>query len=222
MADQVTTTEVEQLREQGALLVEVLPKDAFEREHIAGAINLPFSTLDSGAVADLDRTRPTIAYCYDHECDLSARAAHRLVALGFTEVYDYAASKVAWLAFDLPHEGTVPDSSRAGSMAHAVPTCTSDATVGDIASELSDHPRVVVLDDDGVVLGVVRAEAAALPDDTAVLDAMHGAPPTVRPSVTADELAKSMDDDSRTFVLVTTPNGTLFGVIERDDLYDAR
>jgi rhodanese-related sulfurtransferase/CBS domain-containing protein len=222
MAKQVSTVEVEKLREQGALLIEVLPKSAFEREHIAGAVNVPFSTLDSGAVADLDRTRPTIAYCYDHECDLSARAAHRLEALGFTDVYDYAASKVAWLAFDLPHEGTVPESSRAGSIAHDAPTCTIDATVGDINSDLSDHPRVVVLDDDGVVLGVVRAESASMPGDTDVADVMHGAPPSVRPSVTADELAKSMDDDARTFVLVTTPNGTLFGVIERDDLYDAR
>ena len=70
-----------------------------------------------------------------------------------------------------------------------------------------------------MVLGVVRAEARLLPGDTAVADVLDGAPPSVRPSITATELAGSMDRDGRPFVLVTRPDGVLLGVIERADLY---
>jgi hypothetical protein len=37
---------------------------------------------------------------------MSPRAACRLAALGFAEVYDYVAGKVDWLARNLPVEGT--------------------------------------------------------------------------------------------------------------------
>ena len=53
---------------------------------------------------------------------------------------------------------------------------------------------------------------------TPVADVLHGAAPSVRPSITTEELAESMDRDRRTFVLVTTPDGVLLGVIERDQL----
>ena len=37
---------------------------------------------------------------------MSPRAAWRLEATGFGPVYDYAAGKTDWLAYDLPFEGT--------------------------------------------------------------------------------------------------------------------
>jgi CBS domain-containing protein len=40
----------------------------------------------------------------------------------------------------------------------------------------------------------------------------------VRPSITADELARSMDRNGETHMLVTTLDGRLVGVVERDDL----
>ena len=48
---------------------------------------------------------------------------------------------------------------------------------------------------------------------------MQPAPPTVRPSITAAELAQSMDKDHRTYVLVSLLDGTLLGIIQREDLY---
>jgi hypothetical protein len=56
----------------------------------------PFRRIDT-AVEQLDRTKPVVVYCYDYQCDLSPRAAHRLEQLRFAEVYEYVASKVAWL-----------------------------------------------------------------------------------------------------------------------------
>lgn len=57
--------EVRRLLDQGAQLVEVLPADAYEKEHIAGAISIPLEDLDEKAPEQLARDRPVIVYCYD-------------------------------------------------------------------------------------------------------------------------------------------------------------
>jgi rhodanese-related sulfurtransferase len=54
-------------REEGAQLVEVLPADEFEDEHLPGAINIPLGTLDRESTASLDLQRPVIVYCYDYQ-----------------------------------------------------------------------------------------------------------------------------------------------------------
>jgi rhodanese-related sulfurtransferase len=53
------------LRDEQAQLVEVLPPDEYEDEHLPGAINIPLKTLDREAARALDRGRPVIVYCYD-------------------------------------------------------------------------------------------------------------------------------------------------------------
>lgn len=53
------------LREEQAQLVEVLPPDEYEDEHLPGAINIPLKTLDRVTTRQLDRDRPVIVYCYD-------------------------------------------------------------------------------------------------------------------------------------------------------------
>jgi rhodanese-related sulfurtransferase len=47
-------------------LVEVLPAEEYEEEHLPGAINIPLKTLDAGSVAALDRSRPVVVYCWDY------------------------------------------------------------------------------------------------------------------------------------------------------------
>ena len=55
------------IAEEDAQLVEVLPEVDFEREHIAGAINIPIKELDERAPTELDRARPVIVYCNDYQ-----------------------------------------------------------------------------------------------------------------------------------------------------------
>ena len=55
-----------------------------------------------------------------------------LEALGFSDVYDYADSKTAWMGEGLPVEGTLPSSERAGAIARLLPTCSLDHTVGEV------------------------------------------------------------------------------------------
>ncbi len=55
------------LREEQAQLVEVLPPDEYEDEHLPGAVNIPLKTLDAETARQLDPQRPVIVYCYDHQ-----------------------------------------------------------------------------------------------------------------------------------------------------------
>jgi rhodanese-related sulfurtransferase len=204
----------------GVQLLEVLPTSAWRTEHLPGARSLPLAGLRADAVADLDPEATTVVYCYDHECDLSSRAAARLEAIGFTDVVDYADSKTAWLGAGLPADGDVDVHDRAGALARPVPTCGPDATIGAIADHLRGGAAVVVVvvDGEGVVLGAVHPAAAGLPASTPVLDAADPGPPTVRPSITRHELAESMDGDHLHHVLVSTSHGRLLGIVARADL----
>lgn len=66
MAAQVfSVSEVKQLLERGAQLVDVLGADEFEHDHLPGAINIPLKQLDASTVARLDRNRPVLVYCND-------------------------------------------------------------------------------------------------------------------------------------------------------------
>jgi rhodanese-related sulfurtransferase len=50
---------------QGAQLVEVLPSEEYEEEHLPGAVNFPLRRLEAEARTALDPDRPVIVYCWD-------------------------------------------------------------------------------------------------------------------------------------------------------------
>jgi rhodanese-related sulfurtransferase len=56
---------VRELTAGGAQLVEVLPEQEFEEEHLPGAINLPLKKLNAESAEVLDRGRAVIVYCWD-------------------------------------------------------------------------------------------------------------------------------------------------------------
>ena len=60
-----SVSEVKQLLDQGAQLVDVLGMDEFEHDHLPGAINIPLKRLDATTAARLDRARPVLVYCND-------------------------------------------------------------------------------------------------------------------------------------------------------------
>jgi rhodanese-related sulfurtransferase len=57
--------EVQRLLSEGAQLVEVLPREEFEEEHLPGAINMPLRMIETDAKTRLDPSRPVIVYCWD-------------------------------------------------------------------------------------------------------------------------------------------------------------
>ena len=56
---------VRKLLGEGAQLVEVLPHNEYEEDHLPGAISLPLRRIDAEGVAVLDRERPIVVYCWD-------------------------------------------------------------------------------------------------------------------------------------------------------------
>ncbi|GAC1574254.1 MAG: hypothetical protein NVS3B24_01180 [Candidatus Dormibacteria bacterium] len=57
--------EVQALLARGAQLVEVLPRDEYEEEHLPGALNIPLRELDESRAEQLDPAAPVIVYCFD-------------------------------------------------------------------------------------------------------------------------------------------------------------
>ncbi len=67
MPSAVFRDEVRRLLEEGAQLVDVLPRDEYEDEHIPKAINIPLKGLDRETTAILKRDAPVIVYCHDYQ-----------------------------------------------------------------------------------------------------------------------------------------------------------
>ena len=57
--------EVQRLVAGGAQLVEVLPPDEYDEQHLPGAINLPLKELNGQTAGRVARDRPVVVYCWD-------------------------------------------------------------------------------------------------------------------------------------------------------------
>jgi len=213
----------ERLRElvdEGALLVEVLPANEYKEDHLPGAISLPLRRLEKEARDVLDMARPVIVYCWDTACDLSPRAAWRLEALGFQHVYDYESGKVDWMAAGLPTEGTNAEKPRAGEVARRdVPTCRLDDRLGDVQERVraAGWDACVVVNDERVVLGLLREKELGADPDLVVERAMRPGPSTFRPFVSIEEMARFMEEHNLQNSPITTSDGRLVGLLTRED-----
>jgi rhodanese-related sulfurtransferase len=67
MPTPVDRVRVQELVGAGAQLVEVLPRDEYDDEHLPGAINLPLKELNRQTARQLDCARPVIVYCHDYQ-----------------------------------------------------------------------------------------------------------------------------------------------------------
>ena len=65
MPTSVEFPDVQELMRQGAQIVEVLPRDEYEEEHLPSAISLPLKTLDRATAGVLQKDRPVVVYCHD-------------------------------------------------------------------------------------------------------------------------------------------------------------
>jgi rhodanese-related sulfurtransferase len=59
--------DLRKLMEDGAQLVDVLPREEYEEEHLPGAINIPLKELNRETSAQLRRDAPVIVYCHDYQ-----------------------------------------------------------------------------------------------------------------------------------------------------------
>ena len=66
MPTSIDRDDVGDLIERGATVVEVLEERQFRAAHLPGALHIPAWELSEERVADLDRSRPIVVYCFDN------------------------------------------------------------------------------------------------------------------------------------------------------------
>jgi CBS domain-containing protein len=155
---------------------------------------------------------------------MSPRAAWRLEAMGFEQVYDYEDGKRDWGSFGLPREGTTAEKPSAGDVVRRdVPTCKLDDDLDEVRDRVrkAGWDTCFVVTDDAVVLGRIGRRAIAEADDSTIEDVMSEGPSTVRPSIGIDALLKRMDERKLHTFPVTTPDGKLVGLVLREDAEQA-
>lgn len=131
--------------------------------------------------------------------ETSARAACRLATLGFTEVYDYVAGKVDWLARNLAVQGTA-----------------ANAPVADVRARIvgSPHRFALVTTAETTLLGRLRATTLDNSDDALrVSELMEAGPSTLGPHEPAAVIRARLDDKGLTYTIVTDPDGHLLGTV---------
>jgi rhodanese-related sulfurtransferase len=57
--------DLHELIADGAQVVEVLPRQDYEKLHLPGAISLPLAELNAETAQRLDRGRDVVVYCWD-------------------------------------------------------------------------------------------------------------------------------------------------------------
>jgi CBS domain-containing protein len=149
---------------------------------------------------------------------MSPRAACRLEALGFTDVYDYVLGIADWKAAGLSVEGVGDDKLRVqDAMRSGIPTCRPSDRVVEVKRRVFDSgwEECLVLDCNRMVVGRLRGRA--WDEVGTATDAMEVGPSTVRPDALLRPLLERMSKRSTSLVTVTTPQGTLLGVLMRED-----
>ena len=57
--------DVQDLIDEGAQVVETLPPNEYEEDHLPGAINIPLRNIETEAEARLAKSSPVVVYCWD-------------------------------------------------------------------------------------------------------------------------------------------------------------
>lgn len=135
-------------------------------------------------------------------------------------MFDYTDGKLDWLAAGLPTEGTNAERPRAGDVARDdVPTCGSEEPIGDVRERVSaaGWDACVVVNEERVVFGLLRAEELAKGTDEPVSAVMRPGPSTFRPHVPIGEMAHYMIDHDLASSPITTSDGRLVGLLTVED-----
>ena len=135
-------------------------------------------------------------------------------------MYDYTAGKSDWIAAGLPTEGERAGRPTAGTVARRdVPVCRLEEPLRDVRARVraAGWDACVVVNEQRIVLGLLRAEQLDRREDLTAEAAMRPGPSTFRPNVSIAEMAAFMAEHDLPNVPVTTSGGVLIGLLVRED-----
>lgn len=88
-------------QKQDLLLIDVLPREMFIKQHIPGAVNIPLKD-NQNFLKDVEARAESedqliVVYCANIKCDASEKAAQKLESAGFTNVQRFEEGLEGWL-----------------------------------------------------------------------------------------------------------------------------
>ncbi len=151
---------------------------------------------------------------------MSPRAACRLEALGFEQVYDYTAGIADWKAAGLNVDGTEDPGLRVADATRPdILTARPHETLGTVRQRAKEAgwDEALVVDCDGIVVGRLRGSAWDADNESTVDAVMELGPTTVRPDGSLHPLLQQMKRRGTKLVVVSDPQGHLIGVVLADE-----
>jgi len=89
------------------VVVDVLDGTSFAKQHVKGAINIPYKEVSRLAPTLLpEKDAEIVVYCGSYKCTASTAAGKALKELGYTNVRDYKGGIKEWTEKGLPVGGT--------------------------------------------------------------------------------------------------------------------
>ena len=88
------------------IVIDVRSPADFEARRIAGAISLPYRTMNAATTAHLPKDKVMVTYCWGAGCNGSTKGALKLATLGF-RVKELIGGLEYWISEGGPVEGTL-------------------------------------------------------------------------------------------------------------------
>ncbi len=88
-------------RHEDFVLINVLPPEEFNQEHIRTSVNVPQGDPNFTDMVEKvagNKERPIVVYCAGFDCPASSDAAKKLDEAGFQYIYDYEGGTEDWRA----------------------------------------------------------------------------------------------------------------------------
>lgn len=81
------------------VLIDVLPEESYQQEHLPGAVNIPYN--DENFIAKVEnyvmhKNDEIVVYCAHKECTASDKAAEKLQEAGYKNVADFEGGLKEW------------------------------------------------------------------------------------------------------------------------------
>ena len=100
---------VKMREEPGLILVDAMTPEQYERSHLPGALNIPFSVAADVAEKMLPvKEAHIVVYCSNEACWMSSEIAALLKSRGYSYIWELNGGKKEWVPAGLPINGTSP------------------------------------------------------------------------------------------------------------------